>query len=102
MKYKVRATHYVDAPSWVEAEKRVEQGLSEADAIESEPVSKAPADIVKFGIASKLYDLHFDIYFNNQDDSERATETENLRAETIRWITNIIDDIMSNNEQEWE
>ena len=65
MKYKVRATHYIDAPSWVEAEKQVEQGLSDPDAIDSEPLSKAPADIIRFGISAKIYEQQLKIYFTS-------------------------------------
>lgn len=100
MKFKIKATHYVDAPSWVEAEKQVEQGLSDADRIESEPLSKAPADIIKFGISSKIYEQHTKIYFDGPDDYEE--NMNRLRNSVRLWILNITEEIIRSNEQEWE
>ncbi len=102
LKYKIRAKYYVDAVSWAEAEKQVEQGLIEADSIDSEPVSRSPTDIVMFGIASKIYDEHTKIFYTSTDQEEYKEEVEKLKEKINIWVTNIVEDLISNNEQEWE
>jgi hypothetical protein len=102
MKYKIKANYFVKAPSWIEAEKQVEQGLVEADTIESEPISKSPTDIVTFGIASRIYEEHTKIFFSANTQEEYEEEVDNLKSKINIWLTNIVEDIINSNEQEWE
>tara|TARA_Y100000034_G_scaffold136800_1_gene215900 strand:+ start:24307 stop:24615 length:309 start_codon:yes stop_codon:yes gene_type:complete len=100
LKIKVIATHYVEAPTWVEAEQQVEQQLVQPDEIESEPTSHAPKDVVMFGVASKLYNEHNKIYFDSEPE-EYEERVESLKISMMNWLENIVDDIIISNEDEW-
>lgn len=102
MKYKVITKSYVEAPSWEEAERRVEQMLVQPDEIESEPASRAPRDLVMFGLSSKIFDEHNKIFFTNEEiDSSYEYKMHKLRKETMIWLEAILEDIIRSNEEDW-
>lgn len=102
MRIKVTATHYVDALTWIEAEKQVEAQLSIPDTIESEPAGMDPRDIVEFAIASKIHDRHNKLFFDSYEtDSSYEEQVEILKEQVRDWLSNILDDIISNNEEGW-
>lgn len=101
MKIKVRATHYVEAPSWEEAERRVEQHLVEPDQIDSEPASRSPRDIAMFAIASKIYEEHNKITFEDELHESYDHKVALLKHHTLIWLEGILDEVISTNEQDW-
>jgi hypothetical protein len=100
MKIKVKATHYVEASSWREAEYKVEQGDSTPVEIESEPSSKSPLDLLYFAIAAKLEDEHRKIFFES-DGAEYETKMQELREKMDIWLKNGMEHIISANEFLW-
>ena len=101
MKYKVKAKYFVEAGSWNEAEQQVENGLVEADQIESEPASRHARDIVTFGVSDKIAQSHSKIFFEPVTDKPYDVKVDELRQETIIWMLGILDDIISTNESNW-
>lgn len=102
MKYKIKATHFVEAPDWTIAEQIVERNLSEPDQIDSEPVSKSPRDIIMYGLASKIFETHQKIFFESDDYGKTYEQKlESLKAETNIWLNGILNELISNNEEHW-
>lgn len=101
MKIKVKATHYVEAPSWREAEYKVEQGDSTPEEIESEPSSKAPLDLLHYAIAAKLEEEHRKIFFDCADKEDYEANMDKLREEMHIWLTNGLEHIIKSNEYLW-
>ena len=99
MKIKVKATHYVEASSWREAEYKVEQGDSIPDEIESEPISRSGQDLLHFAISAKLEDEHRKIFFNDTDEYDK--NLIELKNNMEIWLRNGLDHIIANNEQLW-
>ena len=101
MKFKVLAKHYVNAPSWFEAEKLVEQNLTKPDSIESEPADKTARDMIIYGISTKIYEKHNKIFFNPNIDKTYEEKLELLKSNTSIWLENILEEIIKNNDQGW-
>lgn len=101
MKIKVIATHYIEAQTWVEAEKQVEQHLSNPDGIESEPAGNDPRDMIAFGISDKIYEKHNKLFYDPFANEEYSENVEELKQKVMNWIENIVDDIIKTNEEEW-
>lgn len=101
MKFKIKATYYVEAPSWSEAENRVEQQLVTADQIDSEPADKTARDMIIYGISTKIYEKHNKIFFNPNMDKTYEEKLKSLRSNTSIWLENILEEIIKNNEQGW-
>ena len=101
MRHKVIATYYVDANTWIEAENQVEQKLAEADQIESEPSSKNPRDMIGYALATKIYDRHNKIFFERSILDNYDDDLEALKKETLHWLENILDEVISTNESSW-
>jgi hypothetical protein len=98
MRIKVKATHYVEASNWREAEYKVEQGDSTPVEIESEPMSKSPQDLLHFAISAKLEEEHRKIFFNSEDYSKDLAD---LREKMYTWLKNGLELVISNNENLW-
>ncbi len=101
MKLKVTAVYYVEAANWESAEQAVEQKLVDADRIESEPAGRAPSDMVKYAVASRIYDTHNKIFFEQELSETYDTKILKLREETLIWIESILEEVIKTNEQEW-
>lgn len=101
MKFKVRATYYVEAPSWTEAEQRVEQKLIDTDQIDSEPADKTARDMVMYGISTKIYNEHNQIFFDPNLDKTYEEKLEILKTKTGIWLENLLEEIVKSNEQSW-
>ena len=101
MRFKVKGIYFVEAPSWFEAEQRVEQKLVEADQIESEPADKTARDMIIYGISTKIYEEHNRIFFDPNIDKSYEEKLERLRQQTTIWVENILEEIIKNNEQGW-
>lgn len=101
MKVKVTATHYVEASTWFEAEKQVEQRLSDPDTIESEPAGSDPRDMIIFAIASKIYQEHNKIFFDPEIDKTYEEKLEELKRKITIWLDNTVEDVIKTNEQDW-
>lgn len=101
MKFKIVATHYVEATDRYSAEFLVEQQSSQPDQIDSLPAGQTPFDIVMFGVSEKLAKEHHDIFFNSRADDEYANKCQELRERTKIWLDSILEQVITSNEENW-
>ena len=99
MRFKVKATYFIDAANWEEAEIQVENNLAEADQIDSEPATKSPTDIITYGIASKISDKHRKIFFGDIDEYEE--KSNELKQITLDWLENLMEEVFASNKENW-
>lgn len=101
MKYKVTGTYYVEDSSWIGAEQQVEQKLVNADQIESDPANKTARDMILYGIASRILEEHNNIFFSTGMNDTYDKKVEVLKAETLNWLDNLLEETIKTNEQNW-
>ncbi len=100
MKFKVKTTSFVEATSWRDAEYQIEQQLSDADQIVSEPISKSSNDLLIFAITAKIEEEHRKIFFEEEEE-EYYQKLTILKGKSIRWLSNVLDEVISSNEELW-
>lgn len=100
MKFKVKTTSFVEASSWRDAEHQIEQQLVDADQIESEPISKSSNDLLVFAITAKIEEEHRKIFFE-EGQEEYYEKLTLLKGKATRWLTNVLDEAITSNEELW-
>ena len=102
MRIKVISTHYVDdCPDWVEAERRVEQGLITPDQITSEPASRNPSDIILFGISKRVSAEHSKIFFGTDDTEQYEKQKKEFIKQQLVFLESLLNEVLTSNEASW-